>query len=90
MVAKTNYLEITGWAVSLLLVVIGILNLVFVHPVPAIGYFLFSFIYLPPTNAYLKQKFNFTIPIVVKVILFIFLMMFTLGVSDLGDMIDKL
>ena len=36
----------------------------------------------------LKERLGFSIPLVVKIILSIIIIMFTLGVSDLGDMID--
>ena len=72
------------------LFVIGVLNIFLVHPVPGIVYILLSFLYLPQTNPLLKKKLGFSIPAIVKIILGIALIMFTLGVSDLGDMIDKL
>ena len=81
---------IAGWAFGLLVVTIGILNLILVHPVPGIAYLLISLIYFPPVNDFIRRKLGFGIPAVVKIILGIVLIMFTLGVSDLGDMIDKL
>lgn len=75
---------------ALILIAIGLLNMILVHPVPGIVYLLLSFIYLPPANAYLRKSLGFSIPLVVKIILGIAIIMFTLGVSDLGDMIDKL
>jgi len=42
----------------------------------------------PPANAILKKKFGFSIPILLKIILHIVIIMFTLGVIDLGDVID--
>ena len=69
---------------------IGVLNLIFVHPVPGVVYLLLSLVYLPAANAVLRAGFGFSIPVVGKIILGIFIIMFTLGVSDLGDMIDKM
>lgn len=82
--------HIIGWAFGLLVLVVGVLNLILVHPVPGIVYLLLSLVYFPPANAYLKQIAGFSIPPVVKIFLGIVMIMFTLGVSDLGDMIDKL
>ncbi|MBC5772883.1 hypothetical protein H8S95_02320 [Pontibacter sp. KCTC 32443] len=82
--------NISGWAFGILLLIIGVLNIVLVHPVPGIAYLLLSLVYLPPANIYFKKKFGFSIPLIVKITLGIVLIMFTLGVSDLGDMIDKL
>jgi hypothetical protein len=36
----------------------------------------------------LKKNFGFTIPFAVKVVLALFIFWFTLGISDLGDLID--
>jgi cbb3-type cytochrome oxidase subunit 1 len=85
---NTGY--IAGWLFGLLIIVIGILNLVLVHPVPAVAYFILSLLYLPPANALLKAWFGFTMPVVLKIALGVVIVMFTLGVSDLGDMMDKL
>ena len=77
-----------GWTFGLLLLGIGLANLLLVHPVPAVGYGLVSLVYLPPANAVLKDHFGVAIPGFVKIALAIVVVMFTLGVSDLGDMID--
>ena len=81
---------VIGWLVGLIIVAIGVLNIILVHPVPGIVYLLLSCVYLPPANVLVKKSVGFSIPILVKIILGIVLFLFTLGVSDLGDMIDKL
>lgn len=73
-----------------ILFIVAVLNVVLVHPVPGVIYFLLSILYLPSVNTLLRKKIGFAIPGIVKIILGIAIMMFTLGVSDLGDMIDKL
>ena len=80
--------NLAGWLFGLLLLAIGVANLVLVHPVPALGYALVSLVYLPLVGAALKDRFGVSIPVVVKVVLAIVVVMFTLGVSDLGDMVD--
>jgi len=75
---------------SLVLIIVGVLNIILVHPVPGIMYLLFSLIYLPPLNKLFLRKTGLYIPVLLKLILAIAVFMFTLGVSDLGDMIDKL
>ena len=69
--------------------VIGFLNLFLVHPIPGITFIILSLLFFPGTNVFLRNNFSFTIPLILKIILFIVIIMFTLGVSDLGDMIDK-
>ena len=80
--------HLAGWLFALLVLGIGVANLLLVHPVPAVGYGFVSLVYLPPANAALKDRFGVSIPMFVKVVLAIVVVMFTLGVSDLGDMID--
>jgi hypothetical protein len=67
---------------------IGVLNLLLVHPVPGVAFLLLSLVYAPQTDAFLRNRFGFPIPLVVKIMLGIVIIWFTLGVSDLGDMID--
>ena len=81
--------NLIGWVFATLVFAIGIANLLWVHPVPGIAYLLLSLVYFPPANAMLKEKTGFAIPKIVKVGLGIIIIMFTLGVSDLGDLIDK-
>jgi hypothetical protein len=45
---------------------------------------------LPPANNLLRGRLGFSVPILLKIILGILIIMFTLGVSDLGDMMDWL
>lgn len=89
-----NYRLSTGDLLSALfaviLFIVGVLNIFLVHPVPGVIYMLLAFLYTPAANSMLKSRFDFSIPWVVKIALAIVLVMFTLGVSDLGDMIDKL
>ena len=87
---RLNFWNISGWIFGIAILITGILNIFLVHPVPGIAYLLISLIYLPPANTYIHKRFGFSIPLVVKILLGIVLFMFTLGVSDLGDMIDKL
>jgi hypothetical protein len=82
--------NICGWLFGLAVFTVGVLNMFLVHPVPGIAYLLLSFIYFPLANAWLIKRTGFRIPALVKIMLGLVLFMFTLGVSDLGDMIDKL
>jgi hypothetical protein len=82
-----------SWIFGIIVWMISVLNLFLVHTVPGVVlvvYLFLSLVYFPPANAVFREKFGFSIPPVVKIILGIFIIMFTLGVSDLGDMIDKL
>ena len=83
-------LNVISWLFALLVFAAGVANLFLVHPVPGIAYLLISLVYIPPVNDALKSRFGFSILPGLKIVLGIVLIMFTLGVSDLGDIIDKL
>ena len=80
--------NIISWLLGLIVLAIGISNLLLVHPVPGAVFILLSLLFFPPVNTVLRQKVGFFVPFVVKIILCIVIIWFTLGVSDLGDMID--
>jgi energy-coupling factor transporter transmembrane protein EcfT len=80
---------VPGYLFAVLVITLGILNLVLVHPVPGLVYILLALFFIPGTNKKLQQKFGFALPAWIKIVLGIFILWFTLGVSDLGDMIDK-
>jgi hypothetical protein len=88
MEAEVRTSHIISWIFGTTVFAIGVLNMFLVHPIPGVIYLLLSFVYFPPANAILKKKFGFSIPLLLKIILGIVIIMFTLGVSDLGDMID--
>ncbi|WP_018479324.1 hypothetical protein [Pontibacter roseus] len=83
-------LNITSWILGIVIFAIGVLNLVLVHPVPGLVFLILSLLYIPQTDAQLRGKLGFSIPLAIKIILGLVSIWFTLGVSDLGDMLDKL
>lgn len=83
--AKSSLAE---WIFFGVVLAVGVANLLLVHPVPAVAYALVSLVYFPPASVFLRDRFGFSIHPVVKLALGIVIVMFTLGVSDLGDMID--
>lgn len=80
--------NVFGWTFAVLLLAVGVANLLLVHPVPAAAYGLASLVYLPPVDALLRARLGFSIPSAAKIVLGIAIVAFTLGVSDLGDMLD--
>lgn len=85
MIKNLNALDIVSFVFGLLLLTIGIMNVFMVHPIPGIIYILVSLVFFPPTNNILKKTLNFTIPFKLKLIIFILIMWFTLGVGDLSE-----
>jgi len=80
--------SVVGWIAAALVLAVGVANLLFVHLVPAMAYGLVSLVYVPPANALLKHRFGISIHPIAKIAMAVVIVMFTLGVSDLGDMID--
>ena len=83
-----NIKKLISWCLGTIILTLGLLNLFLVHPVPGIAFLVFSLIFFPPTNDFLLKNFGFTIPFAGKVVFFLVILWFTLGVSDLGEMID--
>lgn len=85
---NSSFAKIISWIFGTVVFIVGLLNLLLIHPVPAVAYFLLSTVYFPPINVLLSNRLGLSIPVLVKVILALIIISFTLGVSDLGDMID--
>ena len=88
MKTQTRITLIAGWILGAIIATIGVLNLILVHPVPGIVFLLLSLFYFPPADIVFYKWFDRPVPIIFKIILFVVITWFTLGVSDLGDMID--
>ncbi len=88
MPVKITGATLINYIFGLLLFIIGILNLFLVHPIPGVIFLLASLLYFDPVNKILQNKLGITIPLLLKIILALILIWFTLGVSDLGDIID--
>ena len=70
-------------------IAIGIINTFWGND-PGYGIFIFllSFIYFPAANVLFKKYTGFSIPLIVKVLLGIFILWSALGVAELPDKID--
>lgn len=77
-----------AWVFSALLLATGVANLILVDAVPATGYALLSLVYMPPVNVAIRRRLGMSVHPLLKIALGIGIVMFTLGVSDLGDMLD--
>lgn len=86
---KITTAGLVGWIFGMIVFTIGALNMFWVHPVPGTVFLLLSFVYFPSANEFFRKNFGFAIPLVFKIILGFIIIWFTLGVSDLGDMIDS-
>jgi len=88
MITSSKLSIIAGWVMGTIIAIIGLLNLVYVHPVPGIVILLVSLVLFPPAGIMFRRYLGRDIPFAVKLFLFVATIWFTLGVSDLGDMID--
>ena len=88
MAVKITISNIISWILGIIVYTIGVLNLFLVHFVPGIVFLVLSFAIFPPINDELRKRFGFSIPVPLRIALGILIIWFTLGVSDLGDMID--
>ena len=78
--------NVISWAFGLTIFILGVLNLLLVHPVPGGVYLLLSLLFFPPVNTMFRKKLGFSIPLAVLIVLGIVIFWFTLGVSDLAEM----
>ena len=80
--------QIASWIVGIIVLAIGIANVLFIHPVPGVIAILIALLLLPVLDGVLRRYLGFSIPPMVKIIIGLLVIWFTLGVSDLGDLID--
>src|SRR5688572_7649972 len=81
--------NILGWFFGIVVLAIGVVNLFWGND-PGFGVFLLllSFVYFPPVNDIVRKRFDFAIPLVVKIILGAFIIWASIGVGELFDKID--
>lgn len=76
-----NFLQIITRIFFLIVLTLGVLNLILIHPVPERIYLLVSLIFLPPLTGYIKERYRISIPPAIKIILGTVVVWFTLGIS---------
>ena len=80
--------SVVGWVFGIAFFVIGVANLLLVHPVPGVFYLLLSFFYLPPAEAMLRRRLGFSAPLGVKVVVGLVVLWGTLAMSELAERLD--
>lgn len=78
---------ITSWIFCVVFAVIGVLNMVLVHPVPGIFYLVLSVAYAPPVEALTRKEFGFLVPLPVKIVAGLIVLWATLAVGDLAEVL---
>ena len=81
--------NVIGWLFGIAVLAIGVINTFWGND-PGFGIFivLLSFVYFPPANVLIKKMSGFSIPLVAKIILGIFIIWAALGVGELFNKID--
>ena len=86
---KSTAAAFIGWIFGLVALAVGTINTFWGND-PGYGIFilLLSFVYFPPTYAYLKKIIGISIPGIFKFLLAVFIIFSALGVAELPDKID--
>lgn len=79
--------NIASWCFAAIIFTLGVLNIIYVDPRPGIIYILASILFIPQTNALLKKTLRVEIPFAVKTVLFLIIIWFTMGISDLAEVL---
>ena len=89
MVNRSIFWNIISWIFGVIFFAIGIVNTFWGNDT-GFGIFimLLSLIYFLPANPILRKRIGFSIPVVVKILLGIFILWAALGVGELFDKID--
>lgn len=82
-----NFSSLSSWFFGLVVLTIGSANLVLVHPVPGGVGILLSLLFFPPVNELLRKQIGFAVPMGLRIALFLVIIWFTLGISDLGEIL---
>ena len=80
---------LSSWLFGIIVLTIGFINTFWGND-PGFGIFLIllAFVYFPPVNALVKQVTGFSIPLIAKILLGVFIIWAALGVGELFDKIE--
>lgn len=86
---KSTAGRLISWFFGIIFFAIGVINTFWGND-PGFGVFiiLLSFVYFPPVNILIKKWTGFSIPLIVKIILGLFIIWAALGVGELFAKID--
>ncbi|HEX2533436.1 MAG TPA: hypothetical protein VHK69_06855 [Chitinophagaceae bacterium] len=86
---KPLFGDLIGWLFGSTVLAIGVVNTFWGND-PGFGLFLvlLSFVYYPPAHARLRQWTGFSIPVVIKFLLAVFIIWAALGVGELFAKVD--
>ncbi|NNK70502.1 MAG: hypothetical protein HKO96_08490 [Flavobacteriaceae bacterium] len=82
--------KVFNWIIGLSFIVIGILNLILIHPVPGLIYIVIAMIYFPPIADRFENIIRIRIPQAIKIILAFLIIWFTLAVGELVELFESI
>ncbi|MBT8179838.1 MAG: hypothetical protein HKP60_12040 [Eudoraea sp.] len=77
------------WVIAILFLLLGILNAIYIHHIPAIFYMLISLFYVPPLARLAKEKLGFGIPRIIKLLFALFILWATLAIGELMELFES-
>lgn len=72
---------------GVIFLITGVLNILLVHPVPGVFYFILTLLYIPQTNKVLKRRLGFSISPLAMVTFGLIVLWGTLAVGDLAEIL---
>ena len=85
MKTKSKTWDAVFWGIALLFLLLGILNAIYIHPIPANFYLLLSLFYIPPLVRKATEKMGIGIPRILKLLFAVFILWATLAVGELME-----
>ena len=85
MKTKSKIWDTVFWGIAILFVLLGILNAIYIHHIPAIFYILISLFYVPPLVRRVRKKIGLGIPRIIKLLFALFILWATLAIGELME-----
>jgi len=86
---KVAIKDIISWFLLSIFVLLGVLNLIFIHLVPGIFYLAFSLFFCPPLGNLARDKRRIKIAYWIKIIVAFFVLWGTLAVGELTEYFES-
>ncbi|MBT8206153.1 MAG: hypothetical protein KJO20_12320 [Eudoraea sp.] len=86
---KSKTWDTIFWVIAILFLLLGILNAIYIHQIPAIFYMLISLFYVPPLARSAKEKLGFGIPRIIKLLFALFILWATLAIGELMELFES-
>lgn len=82
--------DIFSGFLAFLFILIGILNMIYIHVIPGLFYMVIALFYFPPFVSWVRQGFSVTIPYFIRIIIAFLILWATLAVGDLVEYFESI